>query len=138
MATLPMQSWTKPESLRVPLPTVATPCVDAERAPAANLSDLEWSIVDMARRDSLASLRPPTRLRKIIYAVFGLKPANQLANERLEALRRVSVQAWRYRWNIAQDVLQGLFDAGYSHDQYELIQRRIAKARSARNRSNSK
>ncbi|QIK79061.1 hypothetical protein G7077_09320 [Sphingomonas piscis] len=142
MATLPMQQWAEPatplrNALRMPKLVASTPATETI-APAALLSDLEWSIVDMARLDSLASLRAPTRLRKIIYAIFGLKPANQLANERLEALRRVAVQAWRYRWNIGKEVLRGFFDAGYSQDQYELIQRRIAKARSARNRSKTK
>ena len=144
MATRALQTWEEPASqLREPArkPMLVGSVGSMPRSnsdTAASLSDLEWSIVDMARSDGLSSLRQPGRLRKIIYAIFGLKPVNQLANERLEALRRVAVQAWRYRWNIAQEHLQALYSAGYSQDHFELIQRRIANARSARNRSKTK
>lgn len=129
MASQPLESWSGPtrfEPQPAGLKLVDTP---------SQLTELEWSIVAMARRDSLASLRKPNRFWKVIYAIFGLKPANSLANEGLEALRRVSVLAWRYRWNVPDSALQAFLDAGYSNAQYEQVQRQITALRSAAGRS---
>ena len=57
----------------------------------------EWSVVDLARRDGLWSLNPDGLLPRLARLVFGLTPARPLANERLEALRRFAVAAWRRR-----------------------------------------
>lgn len=98
------------------------------------LSALEWAIVAMAERDSLATLRKPNSFWSLVGAVFALKPANRLASDRLEALRRVSVLAWRYRWNVPQSELDAFFAEGYSAEQYEQLQRRIAAARAGNRR----
>jgi hypothetical protein len=57
----------------------------------------EWSVVDFARNDSLWSIRPDGLLPRLVRLAFGLAPARPLANERLEALRRFAVAAWRRR-----------------------------------------
>ena len=125
MASQPAPSWSHVAAAapaRSPLPVQSS----------AYLSDLEWSVVAMAERDSISSLRKPTRFWALISLLFGLKPANRLANDRLEALRRIAVLSWRYRWNIAGSELKAFFDAGYSQAHYELILRRISAVRAGK------
>ena len=126
MASLPVSTWTHSgmrAAARAPLL--------ASLNPASQLSDFEWSIIAMAERDSLASLRKPNRFWALMNLIFGLKPANRLASDRLEALRRVAVLAWRYRWNVPESELQAFFEAGYSPAQYEHLQNRIAFVRAS-------
>jgi hypothetical protein len=100
----------------------------------ARLSALEWSIVAMAEQDSLASIREPSRYTRILRAFFGLKTPNRLANDRLETLRRVSVQAWHLGWNVPKSELAAFRDAGFSNDQFELIQNSLGQARASARR----
>ena len=133
MASLPMRSWTtdapiEPQRKKTPVARLASV------APPARLSALEWSIVAMAERDTLASLREPGRFLSALSSLFGLRPANRLANDRLEALRRISVFAWRNNWNVPQSELRNFFAAGFTPDHYELVQKSIGQARTAHRR----
>ena len=104
-------------------------------APApARLSALEWSVVAMAEHDRLSSIREPSRFIAALGSLFGVRRTNRLANERLEALRRLAILAWRYRWNVPKSELASFFAAGFTADQYELLQNSIGQARSARRR----
>ena len=125
MASLPLASWPAQPTSASPAP----PRLYAVEAPP-QFSDLEWSVVAMGERDSLASLRAPSRFWSLVSAIFGIKPANRLANDRLEALRRVSVLAWRYRWNVPQSELKAFFAAGYSPAHFDQLVCRIAVIRS--------
>jgi hypothetical protein len=102
--------------------------------PPARLSALEWSIVAMAQRDGLASIRERSRFIAALGSLFGFRQPNRLANDRLEALRRVSILAWHYRWNVPKSEVADFLAAGFSIDQYELIQTSIGQARQARGR----
>lgn len=133
MASLPLRAWAgggvaEQAPARPPLSAVVL----------QPFSDLEWSVVAMAERDGLASLRKPNRFWSLIGLIFGLKPANRLANDRLEALRRVAVLAWRYRWNVPNSELKAFFEAGYSPSQFEQLQARIAAVRAAQRRRNAR
>ena len=122
MAIRPLASWpAQPAS--VSAPTRPQPVEKAVR-----FSDLEWSIVAMAEQDGLASLRQSNRFWSLIGAIFGIRPANRLASDRLEALRRVAVLVWRGRQGVPQDELQAFFAAGFSPSHFEKLQRRIASA----------
>ena len=142
MASQPLTTWHEqawaPAAPRPALHAVVTPPLsplDPQLSPLdPQLSPLEWSIVAMAERDSLATLRKPNSFWSLVGAIFAIKPANRLASDRLEALRRVSVLAWRYRWNVPQSELDAFFDAGYTTEQYEQLQSRIAGARAANRR----
>nr|WP_294170424.1 hypothetical protein [uncultured Sphingomonas sp.] len=123
MASVPFTAW--PEETRE---------IEQDRAvfapaTASRLSALEWSIVAMAERDSLASLREPGRFAAALGSVFGLSPPNRLASPRLEALRRVAVHVWRNQWNVPKSELDAFVDTGFTLDQYELIQASIHKSR---------
>ncbi|MCW3796730.1 hypothetical protein OMW55_02770 [Sphingomonas sp. BN140010] len=110
-------------------PTIV-PVEAAGSAPApARLSPLEWSIVAMAERDNLASLREPGRIAAALESLFGLTRANRLAHPRLEALRRVAVHAWRHHWNVPSSELKAFVAEGFTLDQYELIQASISRSR---------
>jgi len=102
--------------------------------PPPRLSALEWSIVAMAERDGLTSIRERSRFIAALGSLFGFRQPNRLANDRLEALRRVSILAWHHRWNVPKSEVADFLRAGFSIDQYELIQTSVGQARQARRR----
>jgi hypothetical protein len=111
-----------------------TPAIVGAAPPPARLSALEWSVVAMAERDGVSSIREPSRFIAALGSLFGLKRPNRLANERLEALRRIAIFAWHHRWNVPKSELASFLDVGFTVDQYELLQNSIGQARSARRR----
>ena len=86
----------------------------AEKVEEARLSAHEWSIVALAERDGLSSLREPGRLAKAMEALFGLGRPNKLANSRMETLRRIAVFAWRQGWKVPKSELQEFLEAGFT------------------------
>lgn len=122
MASRPLASWPA-QALAAP----AAPRVHPVE-PRPRFSDLEWSIVAMAERDGLASLRRPNRFWSLINTIFGIRPANRLASERLEALRRVAVLVWQRR-TVPESELQAFFDTGFAPSHLEQLQRRVAAFR---------
>jgi hypothetical protein len=127
MASLPMPAWSE-QTLRFPQPARRPESVTA----SATLTALEWSVVAMAEKDGLSSLREPSRFLAALGSVFGARRPNRLANERLEALRRLAVHAWLYRWNVPDSELRDFLAAGFTLDQYHLVQNSIAQARTRR------
>jgi hypothetical protein len=101
-------------------------------ASPATLTALEWSVVAMAEKDGLSSLREPGRFSTALRSLFGVRRPNRLANDGLEALRRLAVHAWLYGWNVPDSELREFLTAGYSLDQYQLVQTSIANARAGR------
>jgi hypothetical protein len=127
MASLPMPAWSE----QAPRPARPVPALQTEVAPAA-LTALEWSIVALAEKDRISSLREPSRILAALSSVFGLRRPNRLANDRLESLRRLAVYAWHYHWNVPDSELREFIAAGFSLDQYQLVQTSIDKARTSR------
>jgi hypothetical protein len=106
------------------------------RAPVeetASLSALEWSVVALARRDRLSSINKPGRVAMAMAVLFGSKHNPSLTDEKLEALRRISVLAWHRGYALHSSDVRAFRDAGYSPAQYELVQASIGRARNARN-----
>lgn len=134
MASLPLTSPSpQPASYSGPALTLV-PVERRDPAPKSvaeqpRLSALEWSIVALAERDNLASLREPGRLAKAVELLFGISRPNKLANSRSETLRRVAVWTWRRGWNVPQSEIDGFLAAGFSLDQLDLIQTSIARSR---------
>jgi len=129
MASLPIAALPapRPSPFLAAAPTIV-PVEQPFPRSEPKLSALEWSIVALAERDTLASLREPGRLAAAMESLFGLARPNKLADPKLETLRRVAVHVWRNRWKVPGDELQAFIDAGYTLDQYELIQLSIAKS----------
>jgi hypothetical protein len=102
-------------------------------APASpGFSGLEWSVIALAERDRIASLREPGRIAKALGAMFGTTRPGRLADERLEALRRIAVLAWRRGYAVPVSELLAFIGSGFSTDQYEMLQTSIARGRAAR------
>jgi len=130
MASLPLQL---PQLQRHSVP-FAPAVIVGTAPPQARLSALEWSIVAMAESDGLSSVRETSRYVAAIAKFFGFKKPNRLANERLEALRRLAVLAWHHRWNVPKSEVAAFLKAGFSSDHYELIQTSIGQARTSHRR----
>lgn len=114
-------------------PANAVPAI-VGAAPPVRLSALEWSVVAMAERDGLSSIREPGRFLVALRSIFGIRRPNRLANDRLEALRRMAILAWHHNWNVPKSEIAAFLGVGFSIDHYELIQDSIGHARSARRR----
>lgn len=95
----------------------------------ATLSTLEWSIVALAERDRVSSLRTPGRIAVAMAALFGGSHNPRLADPRLEALRRMAVLTWHYGYTVPSAAVKEFVAAGFSSDQYELLVDSIAAAR---------
>lgn len=113
----------------LPSTAVRTPVADPTPAGDAGLSPLEWSVVALARRDPLGSLREPGRVAVALGGLFGTRHNARLADEKLEALRRMAVLAWHRGYAVAKSAIQAFLAAGYSIDQYETLMASISVAK---------
>ena len=91
-------------------------------------SPLEWSVIRLARVDGLSTLRAPGRIRRFWNWLMGRDGSPELANERLEALRRMAVLSWHFGFTVPGDDVADFLSAGFSPDQYELMVRSIRAA----------
>lgn len=96
-----------------------------------DFSRLEWSVIRLARVDSLSTLREPSHWSRFVNWLMGRSGTSELANERLEALRRMAVLSWHYGFTVPGEDVAAFFSAGFSPDQYELMVRSISTAISA-------
>ena len=108
-----------------PIALTGIPANDTARP---DFTRLEWSIIRLARVDSLSTLRAPGRIRRFWNWLMGRTGGLELANERLEALRRMAVLSWHYGFTVPGDDVANFFSQGFSPDQYELMVRSIRAA----------
>lgn len=93
-----------PSSLAQPPKSLAEP-----------LSTLEKRIVALARNDGLHSLREQRKRGWLARLILGpTPPSAMLANEQLEALRRLAVRAWHHGFTLPVSALKEARAAGYS------------------------
>ena len=90
-------------------------------------SDLEWSVIRLARIDALWTIRPAGRIRRAWNRFLG-RANPELANPQLEALRRMAVLSWHHGFTVAGEAVTDFLSAGFSIDQYELLVSSITKA----------
>ncbi|WBH15897.1 hypothetical protein [Sphingomonas radiodurans] len=90
-------------------------------ATGASLSALEWLVVAVAKRDRMSSLRQPGRLTVAMGSLFGPQRNPRLADERLEALRRIAVLSWHYGYVVPGSEVTRFLAAGFAPEQYELV-----------------
>ena len=105
-------------------PVVFLPKVAPAQAPAAptpEFSALEWSVIRLARVDGLSTLREPGRLGRFINWLMGRSGSPELANPKLEALRRMAVLSWHFGFTVPGDDVADFLAAGFSAEQYELL-----------------
>ena len=92
---------------------------------STELSQREWAVAWLARKDGLNSIREEGRFGRLLRQIFGIERKNPLSDRRLEALRRVAVLSWRYGYNIAPSEIASFLEAGWSERQYETLLSRI-------------
>ena len=114
--------------------TQDAPLALLQRAPAnEEFSGLEWSVIRLARIDRLWTIRTTGRLRHFWNWLIG-RGNPQLANPRLEALRRMAVLTWHFGFTVPGEDVSDFLSAGFTTDQYELMAGSINSALSARRR----
>lgn len=101
-------------------------------AQSAGFTALEWSVVALAERDTLASLREPGRMSRALGSVFGGGTSSRLADPRLEALRRVAVHARHRGYALPMAEIHGFHSAGFSEGQLETLVSSVTGTRLAR------
>lgn len=101
-------------------------------------SPLEWSIIDIAREDRLSSTRPPTVWGMLAARIFGEQYNPQLANPKLEALRRMAVLTWHHGYMIAETEIWDFIRAGYSVEHYDLLAKEISFSRNLNSNRNKR
>ena len=102
---------------------------DSQVGGFAGLGRDEWSVVEFARRDGLWSLWPNAILVRLARFLFGIQPPRPLANERLEALRRFAVVAWR-KGSVGARQLRDFCAAGFSAADARRVLDHIGRRRS--------
>jgi hypothetical protein len=107
---------------------IALAPVPANDTAGPDFSRLEWSVIRLAREDSMSTLREPGRLGRFWNWLMGRNGSPSLANERLEALRRMAVLSWNFGFSVPGEDVANFLSAGFSPDQYELMVSRIRAA----------
>ncbi|CCA90204.1 MULTISPECIES: hypothetical protein [unclassified Novosphingobium] len=104
---------------------------DTRRFPSVSaLSDLEHRIVELARGDGLETLRPQRKRSWLGRLILGPQPISpELANERLEALRKLAVQAWHKGYTLPVSAVREAQAAGYSEAQVGAVIDTIGRMR---------
>lgn len=106
---------------------IALPALIASKP---DFSKLEWSVIRLARIDQLWTIRAAGRLRRFWNWFVG-RGNPELANPKLEALRRMAVLTWHYGFTVPGEDIANFLSAGFSPDQYELMAGSINSALSA-------
>jgi len=104
----------------IPFPKKAVP-TRAAVVVEPEFTRLEWSVIRLARVDSLSTLRPPGRFGRFINWLMGRNGSPELANPQLEALRRMAVLSWHYGFTVPGEDVADFIAAGFSPEQYELL-----------------
>ena len=108
-----------------PIALMGVPANDTARP---DFSRLEWSVIRLARVDSLSTLREPGRWGRFVNWLMNRNSLPSLANESLEALRKMAVLSWHYGFTVPGEDVASFLSAGFSPDQYELMVRSIRAA----------
>ena len=101
----------------------------------SDFSPLEWTVIALARRDGLSSLETPGPVARALGSLFGLGRKSMLADQRLEALRRIAVHAWHRGYKLPVSEIKRFLGAGFSTGQYETLLASISTKRIERRRS---
>lgn len=96
----------------------------------AGFSPLELSVIALARQDPISSVAEPGRVSRALTALFGFGKPTKLAEPRLEALRRLSVYAWKRGRTLPASEISQFLQAGFSKHQFDTLVASIAGGRS--------
>lgn len=110
---------------------IALSAMTAPIVAADDFTPLEWSVIRLARVDRLWTIRPAGPLRRF-WNWWSGRGNPELANERLEALRKIAVLSWHFGFTVPGDDVTDFLSAGFSPDQYELLVRSVRNAQRSR------
>lgn len=85
----------------------------------------EFQVIELARRDSIWSIRPRSWPVRIVGRLFGIHPTNPLADPRLEAIRRFAVAVNSGDRSLTDAEYRQFHDAGFSPCHADLIVQRM-------------
>ena len=108
-----------------PLPVAKAFAPDHRRL----FSALDWSVVALARRDSLASLGEPGPMSRALGGLFGFGRASKLADPRLEAIRRFAVHAWHRGYTLPVSEIKAFLASGFGNEHVDTLLASVAIAR---------
>ncbi len=94
-------------------------------------SGVERSVIQLSRKDSLASIPELWDWRVGVARLFAANQANPLANARLEELRRFAILV-RVHDDPGDDAIDRFLDAGYTVEQAGLVRRILQEGVPAR------
>lgn len=97
------------------------PSTDVRNDAKVGFTALEWSVIALAKKDTIGSLKAPGRMSRALGTVFGRGVNSQLAEPRLEMLRRVAVYAWRRGYALPASEVSAFLKAGFSMAQAEVL-----------------
>jgi hypothetical protein len=90
----------------------------------SRFSALEWTVVAFARKEPLRSIEAPAIVRRTGRLLRWLVAAHawtQLADARLETLRRTAIVAWHRKKGLRPADRAAFVNAGFSDDQLNLL-----------------
>lgn len=98
----------------------AVQAIAAPNTPAPSFTPLEWSVIRLTRGDRLWTIRPAGPIRRFWMRLIG-RGNPRLANERLEAVRRMAVLSSHFGFTVHGEDVAEFLAAGFTLDQYELL-----------------
>jgi hypothetical protein len=98
------------------------PSADVRSVPEkTGFTALEWSVIALAKKDTIGSLNAPGRMSRALGTVFGRGVNSRLAEPKLEMLRRVAVYAWRRGYALPASEVSDFLRAGFTMKQAEIL-----------------
>ena len=102
------------DPIRASATVAAVATADEPVGTAAVFTPVERSVIALARIDGPSSIRSPRLLARLARRLFGIGPANPLANPRLEALRRFAILARSSRGRPPRREIELFLAAGFT------------------------
>lgn len=101
------------------------PALQLAWLPVAHVSDLnpiEQRVLALSHEDGLETLKPRVKRSWLGRLLFGPEPPSRaLANERLEALRRLAVEARHHGWRVRSSAIAAAKAAGFTETQIDRV-----------------
>ena len=88
-------------------------------------SAVEWSVVALAERENVESLKSPGRIARAFASLFPMPHDEGDGDPRLEALRRITILIHRFGDAVPLAEVRRFLAAGFSMPQYATLERSL-------------